>query len=163
MRKILISACLLGEPVRYDGNGKPVFDERLESWKRDGRLVAFCPEMAAGFPAPRPSAEIEPGHDGADVLAGTARVVEDTGNDVTDAMVRGARAALRIAQEQGCDFALLTDGSPTCGTTFIYDGRFEQRTKTGLGVAAALLSRNGIRVFPETAIDQLAAALDDGS
>ncbi|MCG8510792.1 MAG: DUF523 domain-containing protein [Rhodospirillales bacterium] len=163
MHKILISACLLGEPVRYDGNGKPVFHERLETWKREGRLVPFCPEMAAGLPAPRPPSEIEPGREGKDVLAGGARVLEDAGVDVTDAILAGAQGALALAREQSCAFALLSDGSPTCGSTFIYDGRFQRQTKPGLGVAAALLSRNGIRVFAESQVDELAAALEDGT
>ncbi|MCP5075184.1 MAG: DUF523 domain-containing protein [Rhodobacteraceae bacterium] len=55
---------------------------------------------------------------------------------------------------------MLTDGSPSCGSTYQYSGKFDMKTRKGDGVVAALLSRNGIRVFAENALDELAAALD---
>ncbi len=56
---ILISACLLGHAVRYDGKGKPLHHPAIERWRDDGRLVTICPEMAGGMPVPRPPAETE--------------------------------------------------------------------------------------------------------
>ncbi|MFP4882984.1 DUF523 domain-containing protein [Klebsiella pneumoniae] len=47
--------------------------------------------------------------------------------------------ALSAAREAGCQAALLTDGSPTCGSQFVYDGSFRGRRKAGAGVAADLL------------------------
>jgi len=91
--RILISACLLGRPVRYDGRGKAISDPRLERWKTEGRLVPVCPEVLAGLPTPRPQAEIEPGHSGQDVLDGRGRVFEATGRDASDDFRRGAEAA----------------------------------------------------------------------
>ena len=75
--RILVSACLLGQPVRYDGRGKRGRGrDRLARWRAEGRLVPFCPEVAGGLPTPRPAAEITPGGDGAAVLAGdAARIV----------------------------------------------------------------------------------------
>ena len=57
MQKILVSACLLGEKVRYDG-GDCRQSGLLELWQQDGRIVALCPEVAGGLPVPRPAAEI---------------------------------------------------------------------------------------------------------
>ncbi|HBF30641.1 2-thiouracil desulfurase family protein, partial [Rhizobium sp.] len=87
MDKILISACLMGRPVRYDGKGKPLHHAAIVRWQEEGRLVVFCPEQAGGLPTPRPPAEIENGGSGDDVLQGHARVLEVTGGDVTDQFI----------------------------------------------------------------------------
>ena len=88
MEKILVSACLLGQRVRYDGGG---FDplQQLLAWQAQGRLVVVCPEVAGGLPTPRSPAEI-PGGQGALVLKGERPVRTDQGEDVTQAFVRGA-------------------------------------------------------------------------
>jgi len=54
--KILISACLLGQPVRYDGQSKDIENTILELWKSEGLLVPVCPEVSGGLPVPRPLA-----------------------------------------------------------------------------------------------------------
>lgn len=160
MDKILISACLLGRPVRYNGSDKLVESGLIDLWRKQGRIVALCPEVAAGFPTPRPPAEIEPGKQGDDVLAGEARIHEQTGADVTSQFRRGADIALATARSHDCRFALLTDGSPSCGTSFVYSGQFDGTPRPGKGVVAALLSENGIEVFAENQIELLAEALD---
>ncbi len=163
MNKILISACLLGRPVRYDGRGKFLEDQLIETWQAEGRLVSVCPEVMAGFPTPRPPAEIQHGFDGIDALTGKASIFEDTGRDVTQPFINGAQATLKIAQEHCCRFALLTDGSPSCGSTFIYDGEFRGSRKEGVGVVTALLQENGIEVFPEAQLADLADVLGRAS
>ncbi|WP_299620690.1 DUF523 domain-containing protein [Pelagibius sp.] len=160
MEKILVSACLLGRPVRYDGGSKRLDDALLETWNAEGRLVPVCPEVMAGLPTPRPPAEIEGGRNGAAVLAGEARILEDSGGDVTKEFRAGAQAALYAAVESGCRYALLTDGSPSCGSGFIHSGAFDGRTVAGFGVVTALLQEHGITVFSEKQINALAQALD---
>ncbi|MBP1850384.1 DUF523 domain-containing protein [Rhizobium halophytocola] len=157
--KILISACLLGRPVRYDGKGKPLDHPAIARWKAQGRLVGFCPEQAGGLPTPRPPAEIEGGLSGEDVLSGRGRVIEVTGGDVTAAFIAGAEQAVAYAKAQGCPFALLIDGSLSCGSGFLYDGRFSGGTHAGEGVTAALLRRAGVAVFSDREIAQLEALL----
>lgn len=158
MDRILISACLLGRPVRYDGNGKRLDDPRLDRWQAEGRLVPVCPELMGELPVPRPAAEIVGGA-GADVLAGRARVIAATGEDVTAAFVAGAEAALALARQNGCVHALLIDRSPSCGSLWIYDGSFSGRRIAGAGATAALLAAHGIRVYADHEIDRLAEAL----
>ncbi|KQQ58396.1 purine nucleoside phosphorylase [Rhizobium sp. Leaf311] len=153
--KILISACLLGHAVRYDGKGKPLAHPAIERWKQEGRLVTICPEMAGGMAVPRPPAEIENGASGLDVLEGRARVIEITGGDVTSQFIDGAQKALAFAKDHGCAYALLIDGSPSCGSVAIYDGSFSGRKQAGNGVTAALLSQAGIAVFSPANIDAL--------
>ena len=86
-----------------------------------------------------------------------ARIVESDGQDVTPHYQLAAWLALRTAQEAGCKAALLTDGSPTCGSQFIYDGTFSGQRKPGSGVAAALLREHGIAVFSDRQLPQLLA------
>lgn len=154
--KILISACLLGQPVRYDGKGKPLAHPFIERWKEEGRLVPLCPEMAGGMSVPRPPAEIEGGMNGDDVLAGHARVMEISGGDVTAAFIAGAECALNHARANHCAHALLIDGSPSCGSLEVYNGSFTGIRHAGHGVTVALLRREGVEVYAPSQIEQLA-------
>ena len=146
MNKVLISACLLGERVRYDGNALPVSDGILKKWMRDGRAVQVCPEVIAGMGIPRPPAEISNG-DGGAVLDGTAKVLDRTGKDVTDAFLKGALVAMSLCQHNEIRIAVLAEGSPSCGSSMVYDGSFSGLKTAGAGVTTALLRKNGIRVF----------------
>jgi uncharacterized protein YbbK (DUF523 family) len=157
--KILISACLMGRPVRYDGKGKSLHHPAIARWLGEGRLVIFCPEQAGGMPTPRPPAEIEGGLTGDDVLQGRTRVLEVSGGDVTNEFIAGGRKAVEIALQQGCRYALLIDGSPSCGSGFIYDGSFSGTRHPGFGVTAALLRRAGIAVFSDREVDALDAEM----
>ncbi|KXV26971.1 purine nucleoside phosphorylase [Gluconobacter japonicus] len=157
--RILVSACLLGQPVRYDGKAKTLLHPLLQQWQEEGRLVVVCPELAGGMPVPRPPAEIGARQDGKDVLLGEVRVTDTSGADVTDAFVAGARIALTVAQAQGCRFALLMEGSPSCGSQMIYDGSFSGQKHAGAGVTAALLRQNGIQVFSQDTIEDLGVVL----
>ena len=155
--KILVSMCVLGHPVRYNGSAKTAAHEMLERWQREGRLVPVCPELAGGLSVPRPPAEIANGEAGQRVLAGAARIVDVHGTDVTAQFVDGAQTALALAHAHDCRFAILADGSPSCGSSFIYDGSFTGRRHAGAGITAALLRDHGIEVFADTEIDALAA------
>ena len=150
--KVLVSACLLGERVRYNGADARCASDVLERWGREGRLVPFCPEVAGGLPVPRPAAEIGPG-DGRAVLRGAAQVRDQAGHDLTRFFLEGARGALEAARAQGAPVAVLKEGSPSCGTATIYDGTFSGTRRAGPGVTAALLEENGIRVFSERELD----------
>ena len=161
--RILISACLIGRPVRYDGGSKDQHSDILSEWMRSGIGVPFCPEDAAGLPTPRQPVEIEPGQDGRDVLIGRARIVDAAGEDETEAYRRGAELALEFARAQRCSAAVLTDGSPSCGPHSVHDGTFTGRKKSGLGVVAALLRENGLKLFSEHEISEAAAWLDGQS
>ena len=159
MIKVLVSSCLLGEAVRYHGGDALCASGILDRWSAEGRLVAMCPETIAGLPVPRPPAEIA-GGDGAAVLRGEACVGDGTGVDVTAFYLRGARATLETAFANGVRLAVLKDGSPSCATTYIFDGSFRQQRDRGQGVTAALLSQAGIRLFNERQLEEAAAYLE---
>ncbi|WP_156293767.1 DUF523 domain-containing protein [Serratia oryzae] len=158
--KILVSACLAGFKVRYNASHKTVANPTLERWQQEGRWVICCPELAAGFSTPRPPAEIAAAANGAEVIAGKARVIDADGNDVTEPYLLGAHLALNTARLHDCRFALLSDRSPSCGSQTIYDGSFGGQTQPGSGVTAELLRQNGIEVFSEHQIETLIARVE---
>ena len=140
--KILISACLLGLPCRYDGASKP--QPWVEALARRHELVPVCPEQLGGLPTPR-----EPSERQGD------RVVMRGGADVTEQYRRGAEEALRLYRMLGCEAAVLKERSPSCGYGRVYDGTFTGTITDGDGVTAELLARNGIPVYGESRAAEL--------
>ena len=63
--------------------------------------------------------------------------------------------ALALAKKEGITLAVLKSLSPSCGKDRIYDGTFSRRIIAGQGIAAQLLSENGIEVFAEEEIPLL--------
>jgi len=151
MQRVLVSRCLLGEAVRYDGAAGGPFD-RLLRWQSEGRVVPVCPEVAGGLPVPRPPAEVLGGQ-GAGVLDGLVQVVTIDGVDVSDAFRAGAEEALRLVAEHGIRVAILKARSPSCGHRETYDGSFSGTRVPGEGVTAAALRRAGVQVFSEEELD----------
>jgi uncharacterized protein YbbK (DUF523 family) len=149
LQPVLVSGCLLGEAVRYNGADKRSGDAILQRWLAEGRVVSICPEVAGGLPVPRPPSEIENRAGAAAVLSGGARVLARTGTDVTDAFLRGAEEALARAERHGVRVAVLKEGSPSCGSGYTYDGTFSGTKVPGQGVTAARLAAAGVRVFSE--------------
>ena len=139
MRKVLVSACLLGQSCRYDGRSKPCAAAELLLDKC--HVIPVCPEIMGGLPTPRTPAE----------RCGE-RVINRAGEDVTAQYRRGAEETLRLAKLFGCDTAILKEKSPSCGCGEIYDGTFSKNLVPGDGVTAALLKENGIRVVGEKGI-----------
>ncbi|MDD2059835.1 DUF523 domain-containing protein [Pseudomonas sp. GD03860] len=157
LHKVLVSACLLGQPVRYDGrsSGHP---DLLQQWQGEGRIVPLCPEVAGGLPTPRPPAEI-PGGQGGAVLEGEAQVITVGGEDVTAQFVAGAQLALELVRKHGIRIAVLKAGSPSCGNQLTYDGTFSGTKVAGEGVTTALLRREGVLVFSELELEAAELAL----
>ncbi len=135
--KILVSACLIGEAVRYDGKNKNTLKD-LQQLKEKYDIVPVCPEVMGGLPVPRPQSEIK-----------GDKVINIIGKDVTKNFEKGAREALRLARENKVLFALLKQSSPSCGTKTIYNGNFEKVKIEGMGITARLLFEEGITVYSE--------------
>lgn len=143
---ILISACLAGENVRYDGQNK----KNLELKNLVTRELAktICPEILGGLSIPRDPVEIV-GGDGYDVLNGTAKIVDFNGNDMTKTYIQGAESALTICKKFDCDTVILKSDSLTCGSRTIYSGNFNGEKKKGVGIFTAMLEKNNIKVYDE--------------
>lgn len=141
--RILISACLLGARCRYDGVSK------LQPWISDLAerhiLVPVCPEQLGGLPTPRPPAERR-----------GDRVMTRDGGDVTAQYRRGAEEALRLCRLLGCEAALLKERSPSCGSGMVYDGTFTGVLTAGEGVTAELVRAQGLPVYGESRVAELA-------
>lgn len=142
MDKLLVSACLLGTPCRYDGKSKA--DARVLALREKYELIPVCPEQLGGLPTPRTPSECRGG-----------RVITQDGRDVTDNYRRGAEAALALCREHGCAAAVLKERSPSCGRGEIYDGTFSRALISGNGVTVELFLANGLRVYGESETDAL--------
>ncbi len=161
MQKILISACLLGAKVTYQGGDARLDHPVVKRWADEGRLISVCPEVAGGLLTPRPPAELIGDGGGRAVLDRRLSVRTEDGADLSDAFMTGAGSALALARQHSIKLAILKDGSPSCGTTYIRDGSFSGRRVNDLGVTSALLLRNGVRVFSDMQIELAAACLRD--
>lgn len=150
MKKIVISACLIGEKCRY--NGRDSKSEAITNKFDVDSLIQICPEQMGGLSTPRPAAEIV-GGDGDAVLDGRARVITVDGADRTEAFLAGAYRALEIAQAHGATHAILKSKSPSCGCGQIYDGSFTGNLTDSDGVTAALFRRHGIEIMTEADLE----------
>jgi uncharacterized protein YbbK (DUF523 family) len=151
-----VSACLLGANVRYHGGHARLLHPTLQRWADEGRLISTCPEVAGGLPTPRPPAEVRWVSNDGKVRP---LVKTNEGRDVTHALARGAESALELAHRFGIRVAILKDGSPSCGSSTIFDGTFTGTKLPGEGVTAALLRAHGVHVFSEHEIENAAACL----
>lgn len=142
MEKILISACLVGDKVRYDGKSQyhPLIKELLQKYE----LVPFCPEVEGGLKIPREKSEIV-----------KDKVVSEKGTDVTQNFKKGANLALQICKYLDIKIAILKDNSPSCGSTQIHSGKFDGRLIKGKGITTTLLEQSGIKVYTENEIEKL--------
>lgn len=133
---MLISACLLGEPCRFDGMGK----ERSEllALLAGKELIPFCPEVKGGLPTPRPAAEIS-----------GEGVFRKDGLDVTTYFKRGAKLGVEKAIESNATLAILKSRSPACGCGQIYDGSFTRTLVPGDGIFTQALKAVGIECISD--------------
>ncbi len=142
MERILISACLVGDNVKYNGgnNKSHLLDKLLEKYE----LIPFCPEVEGGLKTPRSPSEIK-----------GDRVINQEGQDVTMAFERGAELAFNICLFLKIKKVILKERSPSCGSNEIYDGSFSHKVIPGMGITARYLKEKGIEVYTENDIDSL--------
>lgn len=151
MDKILVSACFLGDRVRYNGLVKTLENKLVQHWQQQERLISICPEVISGLAVPRPAAEIN---------QMTKQVITINSVDVTEHFNQGAQQALLLCQRYKIKYALLKESSPSCGSTTIYDGTFTQQKISGAGITTQLLRKNNIEVYSEETIELLAQRIN---
>jgi len=163
--KILISACLLGEDVRYDGENSAIAYNTTSSFYEkelfmdilcDHSIYSFCPEVSGGLSTPRNPAEITSANK-------PFKIMTKNGDDVTINFLIGAKNAFDLCKEEGITVALFKSKSPSCGNDGIYDGTFNENLVPGVGMTTKLLEENGITVFNETQINELYKFLNPDS
>jgi uncharacterized protein YbbK (DUF523 family) len=138
--RVGVSACLLGERVRYDGNSRP------HVWVRDelsehAQLLPFCPETGAGQGTPRPPVQL------VRLKSGEIRVrgVHESALDVTEILQQWS---VRQAQYlSGLDALIFKSRSPSCGlgSTPLFDEHAQLLLSAGNGIFAEWVARN----FPD--------------
>jgi uncharacterized protein YbbK (DUF523 family) len=143
---ILVSACLIGINCKYDGNNNK--NEEVIEYLKDKQFIIICPEQLGGMSTPREPSEIVR-LDGEAVIKGQTNVISNKRLDVTRKFKKGAQESLKIAQIYNCKEAILKEGSPSCGSNYIYNGTFSGKKIDGVGVTTALLRNNGIKVMSE--------------
>ena len=142
---LLISACLVGENVKYDGGNNLI--DQLDKLKEHFELQYICPEVQGGLTIPRLPCEI--------ISFSPLKIENEYGIDLKDHFIDGSKIALELAQRLGIKYALLKSKSPSCGNDKIYDGTFSGNLIDAMGITAKTLHDHGIKVFNETQIDEL--------
>ncbi|MBN1451547.1 MAG: DUF523 domain-containing protein [Anaerolineales bacterium] len=133
MKKVLVSACLLGTPCRWHGRKVPQsgYVKKFIAEHPEVKVIPVCPEELGGLPTPRPPVKSRRGRI-FQTCADKARREKITGKEVTDAFITGAKATLKIARKHKCKLAILCRNSPSCAKT---------------GITGRLLSENGIEII----------------
>jgi len=130
--KLGISACLLGENVRYDGSHK--LDLFLtETLGQYVEYVHVCPEVESGLPVPRESMHLEGNPDSPRLM--TIR----TKQDLTERMIQWARKRVAGLEKEGlCGFIFKSD-SPSSGMerVRVYNKK-GMPVKKGVGIFARI-------------------------
>lgn len=148
-----ISACLLGEPVRYDGGHK--LDRLLmDTFGRFVDWVPVCPEAECGLGTPRPAMRLE----------GDPRsprlVVIETGEDLTERMQAWAEKRLdELSREDLCGF-IFKGKSPSSGMQGV--GVYDRSGKI-VGAAAGIFARAFMDRFPGLPVEQDDRLQDPGN
>lgn len=132
--KILVSACLLGENCKYNGNNN--YNKNLAEFVKGHEVIAVCPEVLGGLSVPRKPAEI---------VNGVVMTKEHV--SVDEEFRKGAAVAFKMAVDNHIDLAILQSRSPSCGVNQIYDGNFGGRLIEGQGVFAQMLKQAGIKII----------------
>ncbi len=160
--KIVVSPCLLGVDVGWDGSSWPEALVQRICGLPSVDAARLCPEDHA-MGTPRAPMALHHG-DGHGVLDGTARVVTLGGRDVTPEFLTGATAMRELAAEHGAVLAILTDSSPSCGSNVVHRGEVPERAyRKGDGITAAMLRRDGLCIVAQrdfATLHRILAALD---
>jgi uncharacterized protein YbbK (DUF523 family) len=128
--RVGVSACLLGQNVRFDGGHKRDSFTAGELG-RHFTLVPVCPEVELGMGVPRPPVRLERSPRGVRMVAIASRI------DHTDAMNRFA--ARRASELEALDLSgyVLKKNSPSCGPAGVpIHGRGAARSGRGLFASA---------------------------
>lgn len=141
MKKIIVSACLLGENCKYNGGNN--FDPNVEAFVRGREVIPVCPEVLAGLGIPRTPIELRDG------------VVISRDGVVVDAAIRKAVAQIREQlKDADAECAILKARSPTCGVHQVYDGTFTGTLVDGAGVLAQALQDAGYTVLDNEDLEE---------
>lgn len=117
----IVSKCLMGENVRYDGGNK--YSKRVETFINNfkGVVLKVCPELDAGLGVPRNPMDIING-----------KVISRTGQDLSQQIESTCKRIVRSIDPKIKTLAVLKDRSPSCGKSLPY-GMFAETLIKELG------------------------------
>lgn len=143
--KILISACLLGQNVKYNGGNNSILDNSIiKTLLKNNQLIPVCPEVDGGLPTPRVPVELQ-----------NSKAINKNGEDKTKEFTLGANIAVEVAKKHNIKIAILKAKSPSCGISKIYDGSFSKTLVSADGIACSALRKIGIKIFNENNLEHL--------
>ena len=133
--KLAVSACLLGEKVRYNGDAAE-FRALTRKWNGHFELMGVCPEVGIGMGTPRPTIRLV--NNGESIRL----VNPKNGDDFTSPMIEYAQLQADALVESGiCGFVFKKD-SPSCGLerVKVYREGHVQATRDGMGMFAKVFT-----------------------
>jgi len=68
-----------------------------------------------------------------------------------------------MALDNDCVAAILTEHSPSCASNMVYDGKFNNTKREGVGVTTSMLEQNHIPVFNQEQLEDLQLYLESGA
>jgi|GEM_PF-166838 len=152
--KIAVSACLLGNNVKYNGgNNRNIY---VLSLTEGQHVLSLCPEAAGGLPTPRvpsevqgKSSEVQEKSSEVQMEKYPRMVLSRDGRDVTEEFYKGARECFEILRKEQPDLVILKANSPSCGIHYTYDGSFSHVLTRRGGIFGEMVKEAGISVMDE--------------
>lgn len=141
MKKIIVSACLLGENCKYNGGNN--YDPRVAALCAGKEVIPVCPEVLAGLGIPRIPIEILNG-----------KVIRRDGAEVDEAIRTAVAQILAQIKDEEIECAVLKARSPTCGVRQVYDGTFSGKLVDSAGVLAQALKNAGYIVIDNEELEE---------
>ena len=141
MKKIIVSACLLGENCKYNGGNN--YDPRVAALCEGREVIPVCPEVLAGLGIPRIPIEIRDG-----------KVIRRDGAEVDEVIRAAVAQILEQMKNEDIECAVLKARSPTCGVNQVYDGSFTGKLVDGAGILAQALKNAGYIVIDNEELEE---------
>jgi uncharacterized protein YbbK (DUF523 family) len=150
--KLAVSACLLGENVRYDGGHKlePIIREKLGPFVD---FIPICPEVECGLPIPREPMRLMGKPNNPRLMTITTRT------DHTQKMNDWARKKLKVLAKQNVCAYIFKSKSPSCGLTRI---KIYGDHSQPIGLGAGLWARMFMQRFPHVPVVDEASFYEPG-
>lgn len=138
---LLVSSCLLGNNVRYDGKNCKI--DNIDLLENNFTIIPICPEFDV-LGCPRNPIEIK-----------NNEVIDKDNNNYTTLIKKKIASIINLCKENDVKYALLKEKSPTCGSHFIYDGTFSRKLIQGSGLLVSELKKLHIQIFNEDEVLKL--------
>ncbi len=137
-----VSACLLGQRVRYDGRDKYT-SLIAEELKQYCQLIAVCPEVEIGLGIPRGKIQLTQVGSIIKVLK-----MDELNVDVADQL---ADFAVRFINQYSLSGLVLQDKSPSCG---VGNTKLFSQSGEEIGVSSGIFAKTIMQLSPDLIVVQ---------